>query len=88
MEYELVKKSVTLIVDKGMTMREVARELGFGKSTIHTNTRKFINSRECSKELKNRYESMIQHHIAIRHINGGMATKKMYERKAGLLWLT
>lgn len=70
-------KEADYIIDTKKTIREVAKEFNISKSTVH----KDINERLENYD-KNRYKEIkeiMQNHIDIRHIRGGIATHNKYK---------
>lgn len=70
-------KEADYIIDTKKTIREVAKEFNISKSTVH----KDINERLEGYD-KNRHKEIkeiMQNHIDIRHIRGGIATHNKYK---------
>jgi putative DeoR family transcriptional regulator (stage III sporulation protein D) len=68
-----------LMLEGKRTVREVAKIIGFSKSTVHNdmiNRLKFIDY-----ELYIKIKELLQYNKKIRHIRGGEATKKKYQLK-------
>lgn len=68
-----------LIADKDYTVRQAAKTMSIPKSTLH----KYCVTRLCVDDpaLFHRVEGKLSVHLATRHINGGEATKKVWEAK-------
>lgn len=64
------------IMDTKETLRKIAKQFNVSKSTVH----KDLNERlfEIDACLYNDVSSILKHHIDIRHIRGGNATKNKY----------
>lgn len=67
------------ISSTGRTVRETAAAFGLSKSTVH----KDMTSRlpELDVELYESVRKILDRNKAERHLRGGMATKKKYERE-------
>ena len=75
---ERVLEEAENILKTKKTIRELANEMNFSKSTIHNDltTRLF----KINKDLYFKVKSVLEYHKSIRHINGGLATKNRYEK--------
>lgn len=71
--------SAKLFLTKCSTVREVAKLTGFSKSTVH----KDLNERlaNVDEELYMKVRKLLEYNKQVRHIRGGMATKKKYQNK-------
>ena len=67
------------IIKHKATVREAAKKFGVSKSTVH----KDIADRlmEISPQIAAKANAVLQENKEERHIRGGMATKKKYEKK-------
>ena len=67
------------IIKHKVTVREAAKKFGVSKSTVH----KDIADRlvEISPGLSAKANAVLRENKEERHIRGGMATKKKYEKK-------
>jgi putative DeoR family transcriptional regulator (stage III sporulation protein D) len=68
-----------MVLETGLTVRAVARNTGYSKSTVHkdlTERLKMVN-----ETLANEVSEILAYHKSIRHIRGGEATKKMWKQK-------
>ena len=76
--YKRIQKEVDYILDKNMTIREIAKIMKVSKSTVHKDLheRLFYIDEEKYKKV----DKILKKHIEIRHINGGNATKIKYEK--------
>lgn len=75
---ERVLKEANLLIEKKLTIRELANIIGVSKSTVHNDMRnrlKLIN-----KELYLDINKLFLDHIKIRHYLGGLSTKKKYKK--------
>lgn len=75
---ERVLKEANLLIEKKLTIRELADIIGVSKSTVHNDMRnrlKLIN-----KELYSDINSLFLDHIRIRHYLGGLSTQKKYKK--------
>lgn len=67
------------LVLEGKTIREVAKQLGVSKSTVHNdiiNRLPLIDS-YTHQEVK----KVLEHHKEVKHLRGGEATKRKWEEK-------
>ncbi len=71
-----VKNMAAIILEKKATVRDVAKEVGFSKSTVHKDlTEKLpIIDYDLFLEVKN----LLEFNKNIRHIRGGESTKLKY----------
>ena len=75
---ERVIKMANLMVDGNRTVREVAKIVGYSKSTVHNDlTNKLIN---IDYELYLNVKKLLEYNKKIRHLRGGEATKLKYLR--------
>ena len=65
-----------LIINDKKTVREVAKIFGVSKSTVHKDMQERL--KELDYEIYKKVNKIFKHHIEIRHINGGEATKQKY----------
>lgn len=65
------------IIETKKTIRQIAKDYNVSKSTVHKDLgeRLKIINKEMSKEV----EDILKYHMQIRHIRGGISTKKKYE---------
>lgn len=72
-----VLASAEIMINKGSTVREIAKELSVSKSTVHKDLTErlfFID------EIKyQQVKLVLEYHKKIRHIRGGLATKRKYK---------
>jgi putative DeoR family transcriptional regulator (stage III sporulation protein D) len=68
------------ILTHGLTVRETAKMFKTSKSTVWL----YMTTRlpSLNPELAEQIDKIFKKHLAVRHINGGNATKKMYENKS------
>ena len=69
-----------LVLDGKRTVREVAKMIGYSKSTVHhdiTTKLKYIDS-----ELYLKVREVMEYNKKIRHIRGGEATRLKYQLKS------
>lgn len=66
------------IVLTGATVRQCATEFGISKSTVHSDITKKLP--QCDRVLYEKVYAILQLNKSERHIRGGMATKKKYEK--------
>ncbi len=68
-----------LLLDKKITVREVAKIIGYSKSTVHkdlTERLQYVDAR-----LYEDVKDLLSYNKKVRHIRGGMATKEKYMNK-------
>lgn len=70
-----VFKEASYILETNVTIREAAKYFGVSKTTIarHMNKLKYIDN-----DIYLKIKNLFFEHNKIRHINGGLATKKKY----------
>ena len=73
------------VIETGATVRSCASKFGISKSTVHKDLSvklKYIN-----KSMYSKVKEILDLNKAERHLRGGEATKKKYEReKKGKFW--
>lgn len=76
---ERVRKHALYIVETGATVRACAKKFGASKSTVHKDVteRLFL----IDKALFGRIRKVLELNLSERHIRGGIATKRKFERK-------
>ena len=60
------------------TLRELAKEYNLSKSTIHKDLKDRLKSVDLT--LYKKVQTIFQNHIQTRHLKGGEATKKKYQK--------
>lgn len=75
---ERIDKEVEYICDGGYTLREVAKLTGVSKSTVHIDVTVRLKEHSYTNYLK--VKDVLDEHLATRHLRGGEATRKYYER--------
>ena len=67
------------MIETGATVRNAAQKFGISKSTVH----KDIQNRlpRCNKNLYSQVREVLETNKKERHIRGGMATKRKFEKK-------
>ena len=68
-----------LMLEGKRTVREVARIIGFSKSTVHNDVA--IRLKQIDYDLYLEIKELLEFNKKIRHIRGGEATKKKYQLK-------
>ena len=76
--YKRILNEVDYILNKDMTVREIAKQLKVSKSTVHKDLHERLFYIDEIKYKK--VDNILKKHIEIRHINGGNATKIKYEK--------
>lgn len=72
-----VLTSSYIFVNKGATVREVAKIVGCSKSTVHKDFTERLPTIDYN--LYKKVKELLDYNKQIRHIRGGEATKKRYE---------
>ncbi len=72
-----VKREATLVAIDDLTIREVAKEEGISKSTVHKDLR--IRLPRIDAALYTSVADIFQEHIATRHLHGGESTRRKYK---------
>ena len=67
------------IIKRKITIREVSKEFGVSKSTVHKDLQERLL--EIDPKKHKLIADIMQEHIEIRHIRGGESTKKKYRLK-------
>lgn len=67
------------IIETGATVRTAAKHFGISKSTVHKDVT--VRLQTIRPALAEQVWEILQRNKAERHIRGGIATKKKYERK-------
>lgn len=68
------------MIETGATVRATARHFGISKSTVHKDLTQRLESYD--KVLYLQVREILDENKRERHIRGGMATKRKYEKKA------
>ncbi|MDD2518331.1 MAG: sporulation transcriptional regulator SpoIIID [Bacilli bacterium] len=58
------------------TIREIAEVFNVSKSTVHKDLQERLPI--INKNIYNKVDKILKHHIKIRHLRGGESTKKKY----------
>lgn len=66
-----------MILDQGMTIRQVADKVHMSKSSVHKYLKSYIDSTSTKKKL----DKALKNNFNEKHLRGGEATKKMYAEK-------
>ena len=76
---ERVIKEALYVINTGATVRETAKEFHFSKSTVHKDVSERL--KKVDAELYKKVKKILENHLEERHIRGGEATKRKYEKK-------
>lgn len=79
--YKRINKEYAYITNNNLTIRQIAKKVKVSKSTVHKDLHErllYIN-----KEKYNKVDKILKEHIKVRHIHGGLATKRKYEIRKG-----
>ena len=82
MKQNLVKRACELAVymtETGATVRAAARHFGISKSTVHKDLTQRL--KQYNPALYAQVREILDENKRERHIRGGMATKRKYDRK-------
>lgn len=71
----------TYLVEHRMTVREVAKKFGVSKSTVHKDVT--VTLKKVNKALYLQVKDVLDKNKQERHLRGGEATKKKYEKIYG-----
>ena len=66
------------ILNTGATVRATAKYFGISKSTVHKDLSQRLP--QCNKVLYENVRVILEQNKAERHIRGGLATKRKYEK--------
>ena len=67
----------SMILDQGMTIRQVADKVHMSKSSVHKYLKTYIDSASTKKKL----DKALKNNFNEKHLRGGEATKKMHAEK-------
>ena len=67
----------SMILDQGMTIRQVADKVHMSKSSVHKYLKTYIDSASTKKKL----DKVLKNNFNEKHLRGGEATKRMYAEK-------
>ena len=67
----------SMILDQGMTIRQVADKVHMSKSSVHKYLKTYIDSASTKKKL----DKVLKNNFNEKHLRGGEATKKMYAER-------
>ena len=76
--YKRILKETKYVLDDNMTIRQIAKILKVSKSTVHKDLHERLYN--IDKDLYRNINNILQNHIKVRHINGGLATKLKYQK--------
>lgn len=75
---ERVIKEAEYIAKTGATVRKTAKVFHFSKSTVHKDVSERL--KELNGELYKKVKKVLLLNLSERHIRGGMATKRKYQK--------
>lgn len=84
MKEDLEKRACQLavyMIESGATVRSAARHFGISKSTVHKTLTQRL--RQCNYTLYLQVRQVLDKNKSERHIRGGLATKRKYEKGPG-----
>ena len=76
--YNRVILEAEYIIKHGATVRKTARVFGVGKSTVHKDMVERLEP--ISTYLYEKVKKVLELNLAERHIRGGLATKRKYQK--------
>ena len=76
--YKRILKETKYVLNDNMTIRQIAKILKVSKSTVHKDLHERLYN--IDKDLYKDIDNILQNHIKVRHINGGLATKLKYQK--------
>ena len=76
-KYERAKMLGKHIIETKETVRQIARQYGFAKTTVHNDLADRL--REMNSPLYEEAAAVLEEHRQVRHIRGGEATKAKYD---------
>lgn len=74
-----VMNMAKLILEQKTTVREIAKEVGYSKSTVHKDLTEKLPLLD--KDLFEEVRDLLEYNKNIRHIRGGQSTKNKYATK-------
>lgn len=72
-------KLAVYIIETGATVRTAAQHFGISKSTVHKDLSQRLP--QCNKRLYQQVRQVLDINKAQRHIRGGLATQRKYQKK-------
>lgn len=75
---ERVFKEAMLMKSEDKTIREIAKKYNISKSTVHKDLKDRLKYIDMNLYIE--IKKIIKKHIEMRHIKGGEATKKKYQK--------
>jgi putative DeoR family transcriptional regulator (stage III sporulation protein D) len=76
---ERASKLAVYIIETGATVRTAAQHFGISKSTVHKDLSQRLP--QCNKRLYQQVRQVLDINKAQRHIRGGLATQRKYQKK-------
>ena len=74
-----VLEMANMILENNTTVRDVAKRIGYSKSTVHKDITERL--KEINPALASEVKAVLDNNKAERHIRGGLATKHKYEEQ-------
>ncbi len=81
MEYTIEDRACRLavyMIETGATVRAAAQHFGISKSTVHKDLSQRLP--QCNKRLYAQVRKVLDENKAQRHIRGGIATRRKYQK--------
>ena len=73
-----VLKESRYMLDTRCTVRECASYFGISKSTLHQDVR--LRLKDIDRDLYIRISKLLGYNLSVRHLRGGEATKRKYQK--------
>lgn len=86
MDEKMIKRIYNMafeILDTRSTIREIGKRFGVSKSTVHKDLTDRLE--EIDKDLYLQVRKLLDYNKSIRHIRGGLSTKRKYSNKKATL---
>ncbi len=80
MENNRVLEMAYLMIDGRRTVREVAKIIGYSKSTVHHDLTTKLKRMDYT--LYNEVKSLLEYNKKVRHLRGGEATRLRYQKES------
>ncbi len=74
----IIIEMANYILNNSTTIRATAKTFNIPKSTVHNNLS--IKLKTLDRRLYNRVQTLLKNNFQIKHIHGGEATKKKFEK--------
>lgn len=75
---ERVLKEADILIKHKITIRELSKIIGVSKSTVHQDMK--VRLKNINKDLYLEVKYIFLEHTKVRHLLGGLSTKKKYKK--------